>query len=192
MILLILGLILFLGIHTIQIAAPAQREAMIARMGLGPFRGLYSLVSIVGFVLIIWGFGLARADTVGVWSPPVWTRHLAIALNLVAFILLAVYGFPAGRIKAAIGHPMVTATVIWSAAHLLANGTLADIVLFGAFFVWAGADLVSLYARDRAEGIVRQPKAPMNDLYAVILGVVLWAVFLLFLHRWLFGVSPLG
>lgn len=190
--LLILGLILFLGGHAIAIVAPGQRAALLARLGRGPYMGLYSLVSAAGFVLVIYGFGAARADTVVLWNAPAFGRPLAVALNFVALILLGAYLVPAGRIKAAIGHPMMIGTALWSVGHLLANGTLADLVLFGSFLAWALADLASLYARDRAAGTVRVAGPPLNDAIAIGIGIALFAALVLFGHRYLFGVSPLG
>jgi uncharacterized membrane protein len=192
MIILILGLVLFLGAHSLQIVAADWRQAMLARLGEGPWKGLYSLVAAVGLVLIVWGYGLARQDPVVLWLPPEWLKHLAVALNLVAFVLFAAYLVPAGRMKARIGHPMVVAVKTWAFAHLLANGTLADVVLFGAFLAWAIADFISNRRRDRAEGRVRVAGPARNDALAVAIGVVIWAAFVWRLHQWLIGVSPLA
>jgi uncharacterized membrane protein len=192
MIVLILGLVLFLGAHSLQIVAADWRQAILARLGEGPWKGLYSLVAAVGLVLIVWGYGLARQDPVVLWFPPVWLKHLAVALNLVAFVLFAAYLVPAGRMKAKIGHPMVVAVKTWAFAHLLANGTLADVFLFGAFLAWAIADFISNRRRDRAEGRVRVAGPARNDALAVAIGVVIWAAFVWRLHAWLIGVSPLA
>ncbi|MGH6926229.1 MAG: NnrU family protein [Propylenella sp.] len=192
MIVLILGLVLFLGIHSVMIGAAGWRAVMVARLGEGPWKGLYSLVAAVGLVLIVWGYGLARQDPVVFWVSPTWLKHVAVALNLVAFILFAAYRVPAGWIKARLGHPMVLSVKVWAFAHLLANGTLADVLLFGSFLVWAVADFRSSVARDRAAGTVRIAGPPRNDLIAVAVGVVLWAAFVWFLHEWLFGVSPIA
>ncbi|MFO1183172.1 MAG: NnrU family protein [Bauldia sp.] len=192
MALLILGLILFLGTHSLMIAAPGLRASLVGRLGEQPFKGLYALLSLAGFVLIVIGFGQARADTVVLWNPPVWARHVTITLVLIAFVLLAAYGGPPGRIKPAVRHPMVVGTIVWAIGHLVANGTLADLVLFGAVLAWAVFDLVSLLARDRAVGRIPVAGPPVNDAVAIGLGVLLWAFFLFIGHRWLFGVSPLG
>jgi uncharacterized membrane protein len=192
MIVLILGLVLFLGAHSVRMVAADWRQAMVARVGEGPWKGLYSLVAAVGLVLIVWGYGLARQDPVVLWLPPEWLKHLSVALNLVAFVLFGVYLVPAGRMKALIGHPMVVSVKTWAFAHLLANGTLADVFLFGAFLVWAVADYVSSRRRDRAEGRVRVAGPARNDALAVAVGVVIWAAIVWRLHQWLIGVSPLA
>lgn len=192
MLVLLLGLVLFLGVHSVRIVAPAWREAMIARRGETAWKGVYSLVAGLGLVLIVWGYGLARAEPVVLYSPPVWARHLALVLMMPVFVMLAAAYIP-GRIKTALKHPMLAAVKLWAVAHLIANGTLADVVLFGSFLAWAVADRISVKRRPAAEGAVPGlPPAPANDLIAVVVGATLYVVFLLFLHRWLFGVSPLG
>ena len=192
MLVLIAGLVIFLANHSVRIFAEDWRQGLIARIGEGPWKGLYSLVSIVGLVLIVWGYGLSRLDPVVLWSPPIWTKHLAIALNLVAFVLLAAFIVPAGWIKARLGHPMILSVKVWAFAHLLANGTLADLLLFGSFLVWAIADFAASRRRDRAQGTVRIAGPARNDLIAAGLGVVLWGAILLRLHLWVIGVSPLA
>ena len=191
MALLIVGLVVFLGVHMVQAAAGGWRAGLIARVGEGPYKGLYSGVSLAGFVLIVWGFGIARHDTVVLWTPPGFAGAFASILNLAALIFIGAFLAPAGRLKAAVGHPMVIGTILWAVGHLIANGTLADVVLFGAFLAWAAVDLVTLYARDRAAAVVRAPGPEGNDAIAAGIGIVLWGAFILFAHRWLFGVSPL-
>ena len=158
--LLILGLVLFLGTHSVRIVADDWRGARIARLGLMPWKGIVSVISIIGFVLIVWGYGQARGNPIVLYSPPVWTRHIAALLTVPAFILLVAAYIPGTRIKRAVGHPMVAAVKIWAFAHLLANGTLADVVLFGAFLAWAVADYIAARRRDRAAGTVydRRPR----------------------------------
>lgn len=192
MLVLILGLVIFLGSHSARILAEDWRQGMIARLGEGPWKGIYSIVSIVGFVLIVWGYGLTRLDPVVLWSPPIWTRHIAIALNLIAFILLAAFLVPSGRIKARLRHPMVLGVKAWAIAHLLANGTLADLILFGAVLIWAVVDFVASRRRDRRLGTVYVAGAVTNDAMAVGLGIVLWGLMVWRLHAWLIGVSPLA
>lgn len=191
MLLLVLGLLLFLGVHSARIFAADWRRNLIARIGEGPWKGLYSLASIVGFVLIVWGFGIARQDPVVLWTLPEWLRHTAIALNLIALILLAVYIVPSGRLKARLGHPMLLAVKVWAFAHLLANGTLADVLLFGSFLVWAIVDFAASRRRDRAAGTVRVVGPAQNDAIAVVLGLLIWAAILWRVHEWVVGVSPL-
>jgi uncharacterized membrane protein len=192
MIVLILGLVIFLGVHSVHIFASGWRASMMARLGEGAWKGLYSVVSIVGFVLIVWGYGLARQDPLVLWTSPIWLKHVAVALNLVAFILFAAYLVPAGRMKARLRHPMLLSVKTWAFAHLLANGTLPDLLLFGGFLVWALADFRSNRMRDRAAGTVPVAGPARNDAIAVAVGVVIWAVFLWRLHVWLIGVSPLA
>lgn len=190
MALLIAGLVLFLGIHSTGIFAPAWRAKMQASLGLNGWKAVYSVVSILGFVMIIWGYGAARMDPVWIWFPPVWVRHLAVLLTVPSFILLAAAYVSGSNIKARLGHPMLAAVKIWALAHLLANGSLADILLFGGFLAWAIAGFAILRRRDRAAGLVRSGNL-RGDLIAVVAGIVAWAVFAMFLHTLLIGVSPL-
>ncbi|MCL4184231.1 MAG: hypothetical protein KJ011_12380 [Burkholderiaceae bacterium] len=187
---LVLGLALFLGAHSVRLFADRWRGARIAAMGEGAWKGLYSLVSLAGLALIVWGYGLARAAPVDLWHPPVWTRHAASLLTLLSFILIAAAYVPRSRIRALVGHPMVAGVKLWAFAHLLSNGRLADVVLFGAFLAWAVADYASLRRRDRAAGTRRGPGALANDLTSVVAGTVAWFVFALYLHGPLIGVRP--
>lgn len=190
MTLLLLGLVLFLGTHSIRIFADDWRARQIARLGQGPWKGLYSLAAIVGFVLIVWGYGLTRETSVHLWVPATWTRHLAALLTLLSFVLLAASHVPGNRLKARLGHPMVLGVKVWALAHLLANGRLGDVVLFGAFLVWAVLDFRSARRRDRTEGVARPAGKASKDLVAIIAGAVLWGVFAFALHGWLIGVRP--
>jgi uncharacterized membrane protein len=192
MAMLVFGLVIFLGVHSVRIFAESGRERSIARMGEGPWKGIYALLSLAGFVMIVWGFGEARWTAPILWSPPVWTRHVAVLLMLFSMILLGAYGLKKSHITVAVHHPMLWAVVVWSAAHLIANGTAADVVLFGAFLVWALLDLSSNYARDRAKAIVYPAPNWGATIGAIAVGIALWVVLLAGLHRWLFGVSPLG
>jgi uncharacterized membrane protein len=184
--LLILGLVLFLGIHSVSIVAPAARDRWAAAMGANAWRGLYSLISIAGFVLLIYGYGVARQSPVLLYTPPLWLRHVAFALMLPAFPLLFATYFP-GRIKVAVKHPMLIAVKTWALAHLLVNGMLADVLLFGGFLAWAVADRISLKRRV-ARPVSTAPMSPWNDLIAVIGGLALYAVTVLWLHRVVTGV----
>jgi uncharacterized membrane protein len=192
MTLLVLGLVLFLGTHSIRMFADSWRGSRIASMGLNAWKGVYSVVSIIGFVLIVWGYGVARGTPVVLYTPPVWTRHVAALLTIPAFILLVAAYVPGTRIKRAVGHPMVAGVKIWAFAHLLANGTLADVVLFGAFLAWAVADYVSARRRDRAAGVVYAAGPVARDITAVVVGLVAWAVFAFWLHGAWIGVRPFG
>jgi uncharacterized membrane protein len=189
---LILGIVVFLGMHSIQIVAPGTRDAMKARLGEGGWKGAYSIVSLLGLVLIIWGYGMARLDPVVLWTSPEGLKHLALLLNLIAFVLLGFFLVPSGRLKAKLGHPMVLSVKVWAFAHLLANGTLADLILFGSFLVWAIADFASSRRRQRAAGTVLIAGPPRNDAVAVLVGVLLWGFMVWRGHLWLIGVSPLA
>ena len=156
MTLLTLGLILFLGLHSLRIFADSWRTAQIARLGEKPWKGLYSLASIVGFVLLIEGFGRARAATVVLWSPPFWTHYVAAVLTLIAFVLVVAAYVPGTRIKSWVHHPMVLGVKVWAFAHLISNGTLADVVLFGSFLVWA----IAVFASSRRRIGLRGPCIP--------------------------------
>lgn len=189
MTLLILGLVLFLGIHSVAIVAPAWRDAQAARSEMG-WKGLYTVVAIAGFVLIVYGYGEARLTAPLLYAPPTWMRHLSMLLLLPVFPLLLAAYLP-GRIKTATKHPMLAATKLWALAHLLANGTLADVLLFGGFLVWAVADRISLKRRVQRPTLGVPPSAA-NDLIAVVGGLALYGLFVWRAHAWLIGVSPFG
>jgi len=189
MTLLIVGLVIFLGVHSVSIVAPGWRDAQAARLGDLPWKGGYTLVSVIGFVLLVYGYGLARQAPVTLYVPPTWTRHLALLLLLPVFPLFLAAYLP-GRIKAAAKHPMLLATKIWAVAHLIANGTLADVLLFGGFLAWAVADRISVKRR-AARPVPGAPASPANDLIAVVGGLAIYALFLFWLHARLIGVSPI-
>ncbi|OCW55561.1 NnrU family protein [Hoeflea olei] len=192
MIWLVIGLVLFLGVHSVRIFAPEFRRAQIEARGLNTWKGIYSVASIVGFVILVWGFNIARQDPVVFWVAPVWMSHLVALLMVFVMILLVASQVPAGRIKAAVKHPMLLAVKIWALAHLLVNGDLASVVLFGAFLVWAIIDRISEKKRLRA-GLTTNPVAgPVKwDIISVVGGLVLYVAFLMFLHEWLIGVAPI-
>ncbi|MBK6631864.1 MAG: NnrU family protein [Betaproteobacteria bacterium] len=190
MTLLIFGLILFLGIHSVRIVADGWRAARIAQLGEHGWKGLFSLASALGLGLIVWGYGMARAEPVALWAPPGWTKHVAALLTLPAFILIAAAYVPGSRIKAAVGHPMVAGVKVWAIAHLLSNGNLADVLLFGAFLAWAVIDFRSARQRDRAAGVSYRPGTAARDGLVAAAGIGAWALFAGFLHLWLIGVRP--
>jgi uncharacterized membrane protein len=192
MTLLLIGLVLFFAPHSVRIFADGWRSAGVARVGLMPWKGAYAVVSIVGFVLIVWGYSLARAQPMLLFTPPVWTKHVAALLTIPAFILLVAAYVPGTRIKRAVGHPMVAGTKVWALAHLIANGTLADVLLFGAFVIWAVLDYTSLRRRDRATGKVYVIGPVSRDVTAVVVGLAVWAAFAFWLHGPLIGVRPFG
>ena len=190
MALLIVGLVLFLGVHSVSIVAPTLRARTIQRLGDGAWKGLYGLVSLIGFVLICYGFGLARPTAAALYAPPTWARHAALIVMLPVFPLLMAAYLP-GRIKRAAKHPMLAAIKLWAFAHLLANGSLADVLLFGGFLGWAVMDRISLKRRP-AQALRTAPPHPRNDVIAVVLGLAIYALMITWAHLKLFGVSPLS
>lgn len=192
MAMLILGLLIFLGVHSVRVFAPDWRNRQIARFGTGGWKGLYGLVSLAGFVLLVWGFGLARQHPVLVWTPPMALRHLNALFTLIAFVLLAAAYVPGNRIKARLGHPMIVAVKLWAFGHLLAAGMLHDVVLFGAFLAWAILDFSASRRRDRREGTHYPPGRLSRDLLALAIGIAAWVAFAFWLHLKLIGVSPFG
>ena len=192
MAMLILGLVLFLGVHSLRIVADGWRTATMARVGEGAWKGAYALLSVVGFVLIVWGFSLARQQPVQLWMPPRGMRHLASLLTLIAFVLLAATYVPRNAIKARLHHPMVLAVKVWALAHLLSNGNLAHMILFGTFLVWAALSFRAARARDRAAGTVYAPGTTAGTATAVAVGVAGWALFAFWAHGALIGIRPIG
>lgn len=190
---LVVGLLLFLGVHSLGMLAPGWREGMVARLGANGWKGVYSLLSLAGLVLIVIGYREARADAVLLYAAPLWTRHLAALLMLPAFVLLVASKYVTGTwLKARVGHPMVLGTKVWALAHLLANGMLADVVLFGSFGLWAVLLYVHSRREDRRQGRGYPARGWRRDALAWVIGAVVWAVFAFWLHGWLFGVRPLG
>ncbi len=193
--LLIIGIVLFLGAHSMQIMG-ARRAALIARIGAKPYRGLYSLASLIGFVLIVVGFHAYRQESwVQLWVPPVWMRHITITLMWFAFVSFAAMGKPKGanppsRIRGWLRHPMITGIKIWALAHLLANGDLGGMILFGSFLAWAVVDRISLKKRG---DLGAPPSAGFTraDVIAVAVGTIAYGA-MMFAHRWLIGVAVIG
>jgi uncharacterized membrane protein len=187
---LLAGMAIFFGVHSTAILAPAWRDRMAARLGETAWKGLYGVASIVGFVLMVKGFGLVRQMPTPLYAPPTWLRHIAALVMLPVFPLLLATYLP-GRIKASVQHPMLTATKLWATAHLLANGMLHDVLLFGAFLAWAVADRISVKNRP-ARPLRTAPERRFNDLIAVVAGFALYVWFVAWAHLRLFGVSPMG
>lgn len=191
MTLLILGLLLFLGVHSVRMIAGDWRARQLVRLGDKGWKGLYSLVSIAGFVLLIYGFGQARMQPVLLYVPPMGLRHLNALFTLAAFVLVAAAYVPRNRFKARLGHPMLAGVKTWAFGHLLATGMLHDVVLFGAFLLWATADFVVSRRRDRADGVSYPAGTLRGDVVTVVIGVAAWALFAFVLHiRWI-GVNPM-
>jgi uncharacterized membrane protein len=192
MTLLILGLILFLGVHSARIFADDWRSAQIAQRGEKVWKGVYSIASIAGFVLLVWGYGAARQQPAVLWASPIWLRHVAALLTALSFVLLAAAYVPRNGIKARLHHPMVLGVKVWALAHLLANNTLADLLLFGGFLAWSVLSYRAAKARDRAAGTVYAPGAAAGTLATVAIGMLAWAAFAFWAHRVLIGVGPFG
>lgn len=196
--LLLLGLVLFIGSHSVRIVAEDWRNRVRSRLGEKLYQGLYSLTSLVGFVLIVYGFSLVRVDSPMLWVPPVAMRHVASLLMLLSMILLVAAHVPHNAIKDRLHHPMVLSVKVWALAHLLANGRLVDAILFGAFLVWAVLVFRAARQRDRvvedlvpASDELEQVATP-TTMKVMVIGALVWAVLLLGGHAWLFGVSPVG
>lgn len=187
---LIVGLLIFLGVHSLRIVADDWRTARIAGSGENAWKSMYSLASAAGLGLIVWGYGLARAEPLALWSTPSWTRHVAALLTLPAFILLVAAYVPGNRIKAAVGHPMVAGVKLWALAHLLANGSLADLLLFGGFLAWAVASFAAARRRDRAAGRTYAVLGWPRDAAVAAIGIAAWAGFAFWGHAVLIGVGP--
>ena len=192
MLVLILGLVLFLGLHSLRIFADGWRTRQIARLGLKRWKALYAVVAIVGFVLICWGFGLARQHPVLLYVPPLWLRHLNALFTLVAFMLFVAARVPRNVFKARLHHPQVLAVKMWAFGHLLATGMLHDVLLFGAFLLWAVVLFIASRRRDRAAGTVYPAGTLRGNVLTVAIGVAAWAAFALWLHLWLIGVNPMA
>ena len=189
---LILGLVLFIGAHAFRIVAQEWRDRLRTRVGDTRWRLVISVVSLAGLAIMVWGFGLARQTPMQVWAPPVAMRHLAALLTLPAFVLLAGAYVPGNVLKARLGHPMVLSVKLWALAHLLANGNLHHIVLFGSFLLWSVLSFRAARLRDRRMGTEVLPVKRGATLVTVLLGVSLWLAFTLWLHGLLIGVRPLG
>jgi uncharacterized membrane protein len=190
--LLIAGLLVFLGVHSLRMFAPYWRAQTLERLGEGPWKGLYSLVALAGLVMIAWGFDLARDQPVILWTPPIGMRHAAALLTLLAFVLLAAAYVPGNQIKARLHHPMVLGVKSWALAHLLATGMLVHLLLFGSFLVWAALNFRAARQRDRADGVTYAPGTVRATVITVVLGVAGWAAFAFGLHGLLIGIKPFG
>ncbi|MDO8458184.1 MAG: NnrU family protein [Burkholderiaceae bacterium] len=192
MYLLIAGLIIFLSLHSVRIVADGWRTRKLAQWGEGAWKGVFSAVSIAGFGLICWGYGQARLVPVVLWVPPVAMRHIAAGLMLLSLILLVAAYVPGNAIKAKLHHPMVLGVKTWATAHLLANGNLADVLLFGSFLLWAVACFIAARKRDRAAGTVYPAGKAMPTVITVVLGLAVYGGFVVYLHKWLIGVPVFG
>lgn len=189
---LIIGLIIFLGLHSVRIFADGWRGDKKAQWGEGAWKGLYSVASLIGLALIIWGYSLARQQPVVLWVPPVATRHIAALLMLFAFIMLAAAYVPGNAIKAKLRHPMTLSVKTWALAHVLANGNLADVVLFGSFLIWAVLCFIAARKRDRAAATLYPAGKAVPTVITIVIGLLAYGVFAAVLHKWLIGVAVFG
>jgi uncharacterized membrane protein len=189
---LMAGLVVFLGVHSVRMLAEGWRLRMQTQLGQGAWKGLYALLSLAGLALIVWGFDLAREQPVLLWSPPTGLRHAASLLTLVAFMLLAAAYVPGNAIKARLHHPMVLGVKAWALAHLVSTGMLAHLLLFGSFLVWAVFNFSASRRRDRRDGVQYPPGRLAATLITVVLGIGAWAAFAFGLHGLLIGVKPFG
>jgi uncharacterized membrane protein len=188
---LVLGLVLFLGVHSTRIFADGWRNSRVELFGEKVYKGLYSLIAIGGFVLLVWGYGQARQAPVVLWPAlPVWMKHVAALLTLPAFVLLVAAYVPGNEIKAKLRHPMILGTKLWAFAHLLVNNTLADVVLFGSFLVWAILDFSATRRRERTLATVLDGTRG-RTVIAVVVGIALWAGFAFWAHEAWIGVRPM-
>ena len=186
MVTLLIGIVVFLGVHTLT-TLREPRAALIARFGEGPYKGLYSLGALVGFVLIVWGFSIYRSEGwVQIWYPPTWTRHLTITLMWFAFVALACMNPAPSRIRGWLRHPMLVAIKIWALAHLIANGDLGGMLLFGAFLAWAVYDRIAVKRRGDT-GAPPSPAPTAGDMIALAVGTIAF-VAMFWLHPLLIGV----
>jgi uncharacterized membrane protein len=189
---LIVGLLLFLGLHSTRFIADGARSRFVEQRGLKTWRALYSVVSGVGFVLIIWGYSLTLRQPVVLYEPAPWARTLAGVLTLAAIVLITASFVPRNHFRVWVGHPLVLGTALWALAHLQATRTLADLLLFGAFLAWAIVCFASLRARDKVAGVQRKPAEALQSAIALVIGVAAWAGFTFSLHARLIGIAPYG
>lgn len=189
MVLLIVGLILFLGIHSVRVFAPDFRENFIANRGEGAWKGLYTAISLIGLVVLIYGFGQARIDNVFFYSSPTWMSHIQLLLMIPAMILFIASQFPAGRIKKAVKNPMLIGVKIWAIGHLLVNGDLASWLVFGSFLVWAVLVVISTKKRGQTFPDETSTKA---DVFSVVIGLGVWAAIVFWLHERFIGVPAIA
>lgn len=184
----LIGLLIFLGIHSMSVVALPLRNRIAARNALA-WKGFYSIASVLGIVLIVVGYGELRTASTILYTTPFWMRYVAAALMLPVFVFFLASLLP-GRIQAALKNPLLVSIKTWALAHLLVNGALADVMLFGSFLLWAVAVRVSLKSRETRQ-YPRAPHSPANDAIVLVAGLALYAVTILWLHEWLFGVPLL-
>jgi uncharacterized membrane protein len=192
MLVLGIGLLIFLGVHSSRIFAESTRKQFIAQRGEKTWKGIYTISSLVGLGLIIWGYGLARQQPVVIWNPPIATRHIAALLTLVSFILIASANGKNNWMRVKLHHPMLLGVKLWAFSHLIANGNLADVLLFGGFLAWAVLCFIASKKRDRLLNTQYPPAQTKATILAIITGVIGWLVMAMWLHGLLIGVKPFG
>jgi len=183
------GLALFFATHLFTVFRSRAEGNIVQRIGRGPYMGLYSLLSLAGFIAFAWGFSEMRPWT-QLWIPPDWTRHLATALMLPAIILIVAAYAPAGYIKKAVKHPMLTAVILWAAAHLAANGDLGSLILFGSFLAFSLLDRIVVSRRGDQGAAAANPNI-YGDLIALAVGGAFYAAIIYYLHPLIIGVPVL-
>jgi uncharacterized membrane protein len=189
MLFLVLGLLVFLGTHSLRIAGDARRAWFIAQLGPTRFKMLYTLASLLGFSMVVYGFGLARDTPVFLWTPLTAMKHATYLLTLLAMVFMAAVYVPRNAIKAKMHHPMVLSVKTWALAHLLANGTVAHLLLFGSMLLWSVLLFKASRARDKREQVVYGPANLASTILTVEIGLAMWLVFLGWAHGWLIGVQ---
>jgi len=188
---LLIGLALFLGIHSVQSLTPQLRRNAIARWGALGFKGVYTAISLLGLILLVQGYGQARLNPLILWTPPRGMQHATILLMWLAMVLLVASYVPRNQIKAKLRHPMTLSVKVWALAHLLSNGNLADVLLFGGFLIWSVLVFRAARQRDRLSLHTAPEGTLIGSVLAVTMGTGIWAAFLMGgLHLWLIGVMP--
>ena len=186
---LVLGLLLFLGTHSMRIQGDALHDQLIESVGPARFKAIYALVSLLGFALLVYGFGIARDTPYVLWTPPPAMKHLAYLLTLIAMVLMAAVYVPRNAIKAKLHHPMVLSVKVWALSHVLVNGTLAHLVLFGSMLLWSVLLFKASRARDKRNQVVYAPGNKGSTILTLEIGIAMWLVFVGWAHGWLIGVQ---
>ncbi len=189
MLIFITGLVIFFAIHLVRMLAPEWRRTQIKNIGENKWKGVYSIISIIGLGLIIWGYSQAKIDSDIIYTPPSWGAHVALLLVAIALILVIAANLPTGKIKQAVKHPFLLAVKLWAFAHLLANGDVASIILFGSFLVYAVWNRIAVKRRGGANPVAN---SSTSDMISIVLGLAIWAILVFGAHNWLFGVNPIA
>ena len=189
MLFLVWGLVIFLGTHSIRVTGDSLRDQLVQSIGPARFKAIYALSSLLGFALLVYGFGIARDMPVVLWTPPPAMKHLAYLLTLLAMVLMAAVYVPHNAIKAKLHHPMVLSVKVWALAHVLANGTLAHLVLFGSMLTWSVVLFKASRARDKRNQMVYAAGNKGATILTIEIGIAMWLVFFGWAHGWLIGVQ---